>query len=83
MIIKRTIEQEVKICDTCKSAWNKDTDLPTCFICGKDVCFTCKENVGEINLCLEHHKWIWKQIKNKKKELQPPNETQAEQSSVS
>ena len=79
MIIKRMIEIESKVCDSCNSIWEKNTILPNCFICGKDLCFICKETMGNISLCSEHNKWVWSQIKDKKKELQPPNEIQDEQ----
>jgi hypothetical protein len=69
-IIKRTIEQEVRICDSCKSVYNLNTDLPICHICNCELCFSCQEKLGTLTLCSEHHKFLWGVIKQKKKELE-------------
>ena len=75
VLIKRTIKQEVLLCDDCdnrneNSAFYKLTTLQNCYICGKDLCakhtYWLGGVIDGIALCKIHKKEIWKFMKKLK-----------------
>lgn len=63
----RTIEG--KVCDVCpepKEIYSMDTKIDNCFTCGKDLCIAHTEKLGDLRLCRDCYKHIWKHIKSMK-----------------
>ncbi len=63
-------EREVKVCDVCpepKDAFSLDTKMANCYACNKDLCIEHTKKIGDMYFCPEHHRLIWKFIKDLRK----------------